>query len=315
MLIPHFSVVIPVYNRAAELENALRSVLAQTCQDFEIIVVDDGSKDDPATTVARLDDPRIRLIQQDNRGGGAARNRGIDEARGQYVALLDSDDRFQPRHLETMKDLLASRTNILGYAPVVADRGGGRTVLKPLRCIRPGEHMANYLLCDRGFIPTMTMVADTRLARKVRFAESLQTAEDTDFAIRLYLEGCEFVMTHEPGAIWRDSHDEGRSSAGGRRNLPMIDWIESLRPRIPTRAYYGCYGWAIAKSVAITSPLGALRLYARALWRGCYRPSVAGIVFMQIFLPDSIYRWVSDTGIGWFGRLWDARRAAASAHS
>jgi glycosyltransferase involved in cell wall biosynthesis len=315
MLNPLFTVVIPVYNRATQLEHALHSVLAQTCQDFEIIVVDDGSKDDPALTVRNIGDARIRFIRQDNRGGGAARNRGIDEAHGKYVALLDSDDSFLPHHLETMKQLLAGRSHVLGYAPVITDRGRGRTVLKPLRGIAAGEHMATYLLCDRGFIPTMTMVVDAELARKVRFAEKLFTAEDTDFAIRLNLEGCQFAMAKTPGAIWQDTHDDGRSSAGGRRNLPMIEWIELLRSRIPARAYHGCYGWAIAKSVAVSSPLRALGLYANAVLRGCYRPSVACIVFMQIFLPDTTYRWVSDTAIGWFGRIWDARHAPISAHS
>lgn len=314
MLTPLFSVVVPVYNRAVALEGALRSVVAQTCQDFEIVVVDDGSTDEPAVTVRNVGDDRIRLIRQENRGGGAARNRGIDEARGKYVALLDSDDRFQPQHLATMKNLMDGRSNILGYAPVIADRGRGRRVLKPLRCIAPHEHMASYLLCDRGFIPTMTMVVDTSLARKVRFAENLRSAEDTDFAIRLYLVGCQFVMAEKPGAVWRDGHDKSRSSASGRANLPMIDWIESLRFRIPSRAYYGCYGWAIAKSVAVTSLPRALRLYAIAVSRGCYRPSVAAIVFMQIFLPNSAYRWISDTAIACFGRFWDARRSPISAH-
>src|SRR5438876_870324 len=87
-----FSVVIPVYNRADVLDGALRSVLAQTEQDFEIIVVDDGSKDDPARVVGAFDDPRIRFHRQINRGGGAARNAGVDLAKGRFTAFLDSDD-------------------------------------------------------------------------------------------------------------------------------------------------------------------------------------------------------------------------------
>jgi glycosyltransferase involved in cell wall biosynthesis len=310
---PFFSVVIPVYNRADVLENTLGSVLAQTCQDFEIIVVDDGSTDDPAEVVRKLGDARIRLVRQDNRGGGAARNRGMDEARGKFVALLDSDDRFLPRHLEMLKPLLAGRTNVLGYAPVIADRGRGRSTVKPLRRIAPGEHMATYLLCDRGFIPTMTMVVDADVGRKVRFPENLRCAEDTDFAIRLYLAGVEFIMADEPGAVWRDTDDAGRSSAKGRRNLAMIDWIEALRPRIPSKAYYGCYGWAIAKSVAVTSPFRALLLYLNALRHGSYRLPVAAVVFLQIFLPDAGYRLVSDTAIAWFGRFWDGPRRKSPA--
>src|SRR5579871_5705467 len=112
---PLFSVIIPVYERAAVLGNALQSVLAQTCQDFEIVVVDDGSRDDPKAVVDALHDPRIRLIRQENRGGGAARNRGLDEARGRFVALLDSDDVFLPHHLETMRGLLKDTTDVLAY--------------------------------------------------------------------------------------------------------------------------------------------------------------------------------------------------------
>ena len=100
---PLFSVIIPVYNRAGVLGHAIESVLAQTERDFEIIVVDDGSRDDPERVVETFGDPRIHFHEQNNRGGGAARNAGIDQARGRYIAFLDSDDRFLPKHLETMR--------------------------------------------------------------------------------------------------------------------------------------------------------------------------------------------------------------------
>src|SRR6185437_3124324 len=105
------SVIIPVYNRANTLGAAIRSVLTQTCQDFEIIVVDDGSTDDPAGVVAGYTDPRIRFLSQKNKGGGAARNAAIDAATGRFIAPLDSDDVFLPHHLETMKELLDGTSN------------------------------------------------------------------------------------------------------------------------------------------------------------------------------------------------------------
>ena len=134
--IPFFSVIIPVYNRAAALGRAIESVLAQTCQDFEIVVVDDGSRDDPAATVARFADPRIRLFRQENAGGGAARNRAMDEARGRFVAPLDSDDVFLPHHLAAMRTLLEGTENLVGYARIRVDRGEGRVILKPPRALR-----------------------------------------------------------------------------------------------------------------------------------------------------------------------------------
>ncbi|HUB85930.1 MAG TPA: glycosyltransferase family A protein, partial [Rhizomicrobium sp.] len=147
---PFFSVIIPVYNRADVLGRALQSVLAQSFQDFEIVVVDDGSRDDPRAVVEAIGDRRIRYVRQENKGGAAARNRGFDEACGQFVALLDSDDRFLPHHLEQMHRLLDGTQNVVGYARMIVDRGHGVSMIKPPRAIRPGENMATYLLCDRG---------------------------------------------------------------------------------------------------------------------------------------------------------------------
>jgi glycosyltransferase involved in cell wall biosynthesis len=297
---PFFSVVIPVYNRADVVGVAIRSVLAQTDQDFEIIVVDDGSGDDPARVVDSLGDSRIRFHRQANRGGGAARNAGIDLARGRFMAFLDSDDAYLPDHLATMRKLLADTHRTVGYARVVVDRGAGRTFLKPPRAIRPGEDMATYLLCDRGFVPTITIVVDAGTARRVRYHENLRAAEDTDFAIRLFLDGCRFVMAEAPGAVWRDIPDPNRTSAG-RKGGRMIAWLEDIRPLVPAKAYYGCRGWAIAKHVAMTSGVEALKLYLAALLRGCYRPGLAGIVFLQIFLSDRMYRAVADNAIAQLG--------------
>ena len=193
MAAPFFSVVIPVYNRAAALARAIASVRAQSFADFEIVVVDDGSKDDPRAVIEALNDPRIRFIRQDNAGGGAARNTGIDHAQGAFVAFLDSDDAFLPQHLQAMHELLNGTVGLAGYARVRVDRGEGRTFLKPPRALGPDESMAEYLLCDRGFTPTSTIVAPREIAGRVRFDEHLRVAEDTDFAIRLFLDGCRFV--------------------------------------------------------------------------------------------------------------------------
>jgi len=300
MTVPFFTVVIPVYNRAHLLGETLGSVLGQSEQDFEIVVVDDGSNDDPGRVVKELADARIVFIRQENRGGGAARNAGIDRARGRFVAFLDSDDCFLPHHLAAMRKLLQDTSRTVGYARMQVNRGEGRTILKPPRAIRAGEDMATYLLCDRGFVPTSTVVVENQAAKAIRYHENLPAAEDTDFAIRLALAGYRFVMAEEPGAIWNDIVDQSRLSAG-RKYATVQQWIEELRPKIPARAYYGCLGWAYAKFVAVNDRPAALKLYLTAVARGCYRPSLAGIVFLQIFLSDRAYRALADHAISKLG--------------
>ena len=108
ILQPLVSVVIPAYNRAAYLAQAIDSVLAQTYTPLEIIVVDDGSTDDTAQLAASYL-PRIQLIRQANAGAAAARNSGIAQSHGELIALLDSDDRWLPDKLARQVPLFADQ--------------------------------------------------------------------------------------------------------------------------------------------------------------------------------------------------------------
>ncbi|MDP3466180.1 MAG: glycosyltransferase family A protein, partial [Sulfuricurvum sp.] len=92
-------------NKEQYVERTLRSILSQTYQDYEIVIVDDGSTDNSLSIVRSFDDARIRIIQQKNAGVSAARNRGIAEARYDLIAFLDADDEWLPNYLETIKDL------------------------------------------------------------------------------------------------------------------------------------------------------------------------------------------------------------------
>ncbi len=98
---PRISVIIPTHNRAELLDRAIKSVLAQTFEDFELIVVDDASTDGTSEVVAEFDDPRIRYIRlKKNSGAPTARNTGIKKSRGAFIAFLDDDDEWLPHRLE-----------------------------------------------------------------------------------------------------------------------------------------------------------------------------------------------------------------------
>ena len=130
---PLFSVIIPTYNRAALLREALDSVFAQSFTDYEVIVVDDGSTDETAAVVASYGS-RIRYFQQQNQGPGAARNLGAKYATGEYIAFLDSDDLWFSWTLKTISEVIKQQK----YPSFIAANAVDFTECKQLEQARPG---------------------------------------------------------------------------------------------------------------------------------------------------------------------------------
>jgi glycosyltransferase involved in cell wall biosynthesis len=271
-------------------------VLRQDFQDFEVLVIDDGSAVDIKTIVDAFADPRIRYHRQSNRGASAARNAGIDRATGKYVAFLDSDDVFLPHHLATMHAMLRNAPDAVAYSPIIATRGRNGNFVKPPRAIAPGEDMATYLMCDRGFVQTSGVCLSRETAKAVRYRDDAKFGDDTDFAVRLHLAGHPFIMADAPGVVWSDDLDHERLS-DIRQPLGDLKWLEDLRSDIPSRAYHGYKGWHQAKSLMQTAPLRALGLYFKAALRGAYSPRFAMVVLLQIVVPNHYYRVLSDVWI------------------
>lgn len=115
-LYPLFSVIIPAYNVGNYIESCLRSVFEQSCSDFEVIVINDGSTDDTEENIRKLQDFKLRLITQKNSGVSVARNRGIQEANGKYIAFMDGDDMWAPSHLADASLFFAEHPDVSWYA-------------------------------------------------------------------------------------------------------------------------------------------------------------------------------------------------------
>lgn len=103
-----FSVIVPLYNKEFSIKNTIQSVLNQTCGDFEIIIVNDGSTDGSLQVVKSIDDARVRIIDKPNGGVSSARNRGVEEAKYEWIAFLDGDDIWKENHLEVLRQLINS---------------------------------------------------------------------------------------------------------------------------------------------------------------------------------------------------------------
>jgi glycosyltransferase involved in cell wall biosynthesis len=191
------SVVIPTYNRAQYVTKAIESVLAQTYTDYEIIVVDDGSTDD-TLGVLQAYAGRIRVIRQENAGPSAARNAGIEAARGRWIAFLDSDDEWLPRKLAVQMADVARRPELCAHFTNVQFVLPGRepASLFSVRGFDPAGHPENVierpLTCvfeDEIVVLSAFVVRRDVLAGAGTFDVRLHVAEDRDLLMRVALGG------------------------------------------------------------------------------------------------------------------------------
>ena len=199
------SVIIPLYNKEKTIKRAILSVIGQTYQNFEIIVIDDGSTDKSNEYANLVKDFRINIIYQENKGVSAARNRGVSEAGSQFVAFLDADDEWLPTYLEAILELHNEYPDcgVLAthYFSIYADS----TEISPT--IYPpywkGE-ISNYyrdLLYFWPFIPSCVVIRKDILQKISGFPVGVIKGEDTNTWMRLALE-TRFAYYNEPLAIY-----------------------------------------------------------------------------------------------------------------
>lgn len=188
---PKVSVVLPTYQSACFLAKALQSVVDQTFQDWELIVVDDGSTDETRAVVAAFPDPRIRYVYQENRGAPAALNAGIRLARGAYIAFLGADDRWLPEKLArqvAQLDGLPANVGVVYTDMYLLDLEGETVLGRFLEGRRPpqGKVLSQLLRTDGAFIhPCASLIRREVFDRVGAFDEVLKTHEDWDLWVRI----------------------------------------------------------------------------------------------------------------------------------
>jgi glycosyltransferase involved in cell wall biosynthesis len=181
---PFFSVIIPTFNRKDFLKAAVDSVLAQTFDDFELIIIDDGSTDNTSQILNEYSDKRIKYFYQENRGVSYARNRGIEQSRGKYVAFLDSDDRWLANKLEKTFEFINKFPEITIFHTEETWYRRGKLLNQKKKHKKPDGYVYfNALpLCCIGM---STSVVNKDVFEDIGvFDESLPACEDYDFCLR-----------------------------------------------------------------------------------------------------------------------------------
>ena len=183
---PEVSVIIPTYNRANLISETVNSVLAQTYHNFEVIVVDDGSTDNTLSVLSGYGN-QIRVIRQENQGAGAARNTGIREATGEFVAFLDSDDLWYPYKLERQVEHLKNNPSLLWiYSDAQAfDTQTNSPLFVFSHQSRQYEGDIARRLILKDFIPTTTTLIHRSVITKVGMFIEFPKAQDWDMWLRI----------------------------------------------------------------------------------------------------------------------------------
>lgn len=283
-----FSIVIPCHNRSALVAGAVRSVLRQSYDDFEVIVVDDGSEEDLGASIGRMDG-RLRLIRQPRRGAAAARNKGVAASQGSHVAFLDSDDLFVPDKLRVAAGHLRRMPDRVIFSQVAMDYGEGVRVTRPRRGPFEGEPMPDYLIRGSGMVPTPSLVLPRALALAVPWNESLGYGDDTDYAIRLWRHGARFVFIPEVLAMCDNRRLSARLSLSGDHGR-ILDWIEAERASLDPRTYR-CYRATHLVALGVRRrPLRAVADVAAALATGSVSLTRALQSLARGLLPPKAYR-------------------------
>lgn len=252
------SVVIPTRGRPHLVLRAVRSALDQTLSPIEVVLIVDGPDDVTVDALRRVGDPRLKILElPDNVGPSDARNAGVAEARGTWIAFLDDDDEWLPRKLEVQ--IRAAKLSRY-VSPIVTSRFIARTpngeFVWPKRLLKPSEPVSEYLMVRKGlflgetWIGGPTILARAELLRRVPFKSGLRVHEDWDWVLRASKTegvGIEFVPDPLTICYIQEGRESASASQGWRSSLA---WIQASRDLVTPRAYVSFVAAVVGSAAA-----------------------------------------------------------------
>ncbi|HEX8327816.1 MAG TPA: glycosyltransferase family A protein [Hymenobacter sp.] len=251
MPVPFFSVVIPTYNRADLIGLTLRSVLQQDFPDFEVLVVDDGSKDNTADVVLAISDARLRYLPKQNEERGAARNYGLARALGEYVLFLDSDDLLHANHLATLHSAITAqlaRPNFIA-TKFDFDRAGQRRP-SDLASLPAGQLGFDTFLNGNALACNVCVRRDNPALRLFEEDRRYAAVEDWMFLLENTQHG-DVVQLVDAVTLTMNDHDQRSMRADNEGLVRRLDlaagWMQQhlamtaeQRKKLLARLYYLC---------------------------------------------------------------------------
>jgi len=231
-----FSVIIPLYNKAAYIERAIQSVLSQTFQEFELIVVDDGSTDDSSAQLSVISQQlsvaapeiykKVRVIQQQNQGVSTARNNGVKLAKYDYIAFLDADDSWEPTYLEEMNGLIAAYPNAGIYGSSYFIVKNGKKRIAPIGVEKDSDRgLINYCQVYSKTLCMPLWTGATIIRKSIfdlenGFNPRLKLGEDFDLWIRVAIKH-PVAFLNKPLANYQQDVDLANRAIGEKLYKPQ----------------------------------------------------------------------------------------------
>lgn len=225
---PFFSVIIPSYNKEKYIKRAVDSVLEQDFDNFELIVVDDGSTDTSVELVSHYDDPRLRLVGQENQGVGPARNTGITESIGKWVVFLDADDMWLVSHLSIIKKIIYTFEDVGMVSNLSVERNDDSSINRILKPLEYEIKKIDYFLeaaKNIGVVNSSSSAIRRDVYAKKGGFKKCRMGEDLEFWARVALDYPVAVSTAETAIYFRGT--------GGVMESSAVD-MESKKREIPS---------------------------------------------------------------------------------
>ncbi|MFH7243632.1 MAG: glycosyltransferase family 2 protein [Spirulina sp.] len=323
---PVVSVIIPAYNTEAYIEKAIRSVLDQTWQNFEVVVVDDGSTDKTVSVVRSITDNRVKLFKNDhNMGAGASRNRAIRESHGDWVAVLDSDDWYAPGRLERLVNLAqAQGADMVADDLYIVEDGhnqprttllawGGTTCTQPIY-VRPVDFVKSDVESQRGLKLGFSKPIFKRqflCDHSVAYRPEIIVSQDFWIALDCLVNGANFWLLPKPYYYYRCR--EGALTSSTKITLRLDQECEAITRFMAEHQSYLASHPNLAKALAfklretakyrdyysVVEPLKGKK-YAQALGQVSAYPGFIAVLFQRfpgilsrriqaLFHKDNVY--------------------------